>query len=435
MSRNRDIASFLGKTEAENTTNVSLGAGGGGGLDWQSTIQDSSFTAETAKGYFVNTTDGEVIVTLPSSPEAGDEIGIFDHGNNASTNSILFNPNGTLMQGLDSNSIHSISTNGQGTHIVYSVDSPGQGWVTFTAANPSDTGPIRSAVPVFDARYLAVGGGGGGGGGWGVGGGGGGAGGFDSGIFTYTPGVAYTITVGAGGAGAGEDTIATTGAQGDSGGASRIVNSVTSEDIAFCLGGGGGGGLISTNAYLPGASGASGGGGGGGVTAVTAGVDIDPNSTGNAGGAGQNDAGGGGGGAGAVGAAGVNFGAAGAGGAGLYSNIYTGVDSAYAGGGGGGTDGGAAQGAGGIGGGGAGGKDGGPNAVQGTDGRGGGGGGGNDDRGDPGLYGADGGNGVVIIRGTAAAASTTGSPTLYSFDSGGSTFYSYKFTSSGNITY
>jgi len=29
MSRNRDIASFLGKTEAENTTNISLGAGGG----------------------------------------------------------------------------------------------------------------------------------------------------------------------------------------------------------------------------------------------------------------------------------------------------------------------------------------------------------------------------------------------------------------------
>jgi len=46
MSRTRDLASILGKTEAANTTNVALGTGGGG-LDSASTIQliDSDYVS------------------------------------------------------------------------------------------------------------------------------------------------------------------------------------------------------------------------------------------------------------------------------------------------------------------------------------------------------------------------------------------------------
>ena len=47
MSRTRDLASILGKTEAANTTNVALGTGSGGGLDSASTIQliDSDYVS------------------------------------------------------------------------------------------------------------------------------------------------------------------------------------------------------------------------------------------------------------------------------------------------------------------------------------------------------------------------------------------------------
>ena len=47
------------------------GFGRSGSVNWDTTAKTSDFTAESGKGYFVNTSSGVVIVTLPASPTAG----------------------------------------------------------------------------------------------------------------------------------------------------------------------------------------------------------------------------------------------------------------------------------------------------------------------------------------------------------------------------
>ena len=44
------------------------GFGSTGGISWQTSIKTGNFTAVSNEGYFVNTTGGAVIVTLPASP-------------------------------------------------------------------------------------------------------------------------------------------------------------------------------------------------------------------------------------------------------------------------------------------------------------------------------------------------------------------------------
>ncbi len=55
------------------------GFGRTGTVDWCTTAKTSPLTAESGKGYFVNTSGGAVTVTLPSSPSAGDIVSIKDY--------------------------------------------------------------------------------------------------------------------------------------------------------------------------------------------------------------------------------------------------------------------------------------------------------------------------------------------------------------------
>ena len=55
------------------------------GTEWDSTIQTSNFTAVAGKGYFVNTTSGEITVTLPAGV-VGDEVTIQDYAGTFDTN-------------------------------------------------------------------------------------------------------------------------------------------------------------------------------------------------------------------------------------------------------------------------------------------------------------------------------------------------------------
>ena len=239
-------------------------------------------------------------------------------------------------------------------------------------------------------------------------GGGGGAGGlvYDDGL-AVTGGATYTINVGTGGVAS-----ASASAYGSNGGPSSIC--LGQEAVVAAIGGGAGG-----NSNAEKASGAAGGngGGGGGINnekhaAGGDGVSGQGNSGGVSGSNGQRFVGGGGGGAGRSGSAAANDSppSGGSGGQGFLCDI-SGISTWYAGGGGGGgTQGGTATnlgspGGGGDGGGGRGGMavpsgtvnpafD--QKAVAGTDGLGGGGGGGSDVSG---FYqGANGGNGIVIIR-------------------------------------
>ena len=405
-----------------------------GAISWDTTAKTAGFTAVAGTGYFVNTTSGAITVTLPSSPTAGDTVGIADYANTADTNNITIGRNGSNIQGVANDFI--INTEG-GTIILTYVDAT-KGWLSIDAAQASDvqqdlkfvtatggtittsgnykihtfTGPgtftvtcAGNAAGSNSVDYLVIAGGAGGGGRGG--GGGGGAGGYRESVpspaaWTASPkanpggslpvtATGYPITVGSGGAG--EDDGA--GAPGNN----SVFSTITS------AGGGGGGGGQGPFSGPPSSPGKTGGSGGGANTwpsqLIGAAGNTPPVSPpqGNPGGNGipSPQAGGGGGGAGVAGSNGTAP-IGGPGGNGVATSI-TGSSVTRGGGGGGASNFGAPSGGlGGTGGGGTGMNSPSPSgpSVGGSDGTAntGGGGGGAGQL----INGKNGGSGIVIIR-------------------------------------
>jgi len=381
-------------------------------LSWQA-VKTSSFTAAAGEGYFCNTTGGNITVTLPSSPNLGDNLQIVDYAGTFSSYYVELDPGAEKINGSTD---HKFLTGSREGASVTFTDST-QGWIATEGIN--EGAQALSPAP-YTATYLVVGGGGGSGDaetGSKYATGGGGAGGYRTGTVTFSPGVTYSATIGDGGA------VVTNGS--DSALSGTGITTVTS------TGGGRGGPKASTN------TGQSGGSGGGGSNNAAGGAGNTPStspSQGNNGGGSTsqaNTAGGGGGGASAVGATGQNSSVGGAGGAGTANSI-TGSSVTYAGGGGGGSgysgSAGSTGGSGGAGGGGNGSTGG--TGQNGTANTGGGGGGG---RGDEGTSpsGSSGGSGIVIISVPTASYSgtVTGSPTTST--SGSNTII--QFTGDGTI--
>lgn len=393
-------------------------------VDWQaSDIKTANFTAESGKGYFVNTGSGAITATLPAG-SAGAIISFQDYNNTFDSNALLIKPNGSEKINGGQGNV-SLSTEAEGITIVY-IDGT-VGWRSITEGSFSDQGSqhisatggtitesgnyrihtfnsssnfVVNSVGISPApnvvSYEVVAGGGAGGGSYG---GGGGAGGYRIGrepgdSYSTNPANApggitlsaqtYPITVGAGGSG--------------TNGSNSIFATITSA--------GGGRGRYGNGAPEVG-SGGSGGGGSGGGPGVAGSGNTPPVSPpqGSNGGGGPSCSPrygrGGGGGACVCGAAGSPT-SGGHGGNGRPNSI-TGSAVTRAGGGGGGfyTPGGtgAHNGDGGSGGGGNGSN--GTNAGgAGTANTGGGGGGSSTPNpgGHPTAHGGNGGSGVVIIR-------------------------------------
>ena len=417
------------------------GFGRTGTVDWETSIQTGTVTAATGKGYFVNTTSGEITVNLPAGA-AGSIVAVSDYASTANTNNIIIDANASEKINGDSGT-YIISTNGLAVTLVYA--DAARGWKSVTGSDADATGVIPVFIaatggnqptaggcivdtdykihkftgpgtfcvsagngPVSVTDYIVVAGGGSGATRYG---GGGGAGGFreshvvsTSGPYTASPLAAgtslpispgpYAITVGGGGAG-----VSCSGNDAGVNGSNSIFSTITSTG-----GGGGGGQPVST----------VGSGGSGGGASYTPGPSyfgagntppVSPSQgfPGGDGGAGSSSpyASGGGGGATVAGTTGLNVpvppgdsGQSGPGGDGATTSI-SGSPVAYAGGGGGGkTSAGAEQGAGGAGGGSGGGQTPGSTTTAGTVNTGGGSGGG---YAYPGSSGA-GGSGIVYIR-------------------------------------
>ena len=393
------------------------GTATGFGIEWQSTIKTSAFTAVAGEGYFCNTTSSAFTVTLPGSASAGDTIQIVDYAGTFATNNITLTSSLNI-EGSTNDKI--LTTNREGVTITYADAT--QGWVATSGVNSGD----QAIDPItYSADFLVIAGGGSGAtstsAGNSEGGGGGGAGGYRTSTQSLSLGTVYTITVGDGGA-----SFTTGNTIGNNGSNSSISGSGLTTITST---GGGGGGNTGTD----GRNGGSGGGGGASPSPFSAGGSGNTPSTspsqGNDGGAGSDNANtGGGGGAGAVGGtrSGNN---SGDGGNGTASSI-TGSSVTRAGGGGGGQYHTALCGSGGTGGGGDG------NGVStpgGNSGNGtantGSGGGGNSFGGQ--LVGA-GGKGVVILSVPTASYSgtTSGSPTVTT--SGSNTIM--QFNGSGSYT-
>ena len=401
-----------------------------GSVTWDTTVKTSGFTAVSGNGYFCNTTSAAFTVTLPSSPSAGDIVGIKDYLNTADTNNITIGRNSSNIQGEAADFV--ISTEGRSVFLVY-VDAT-KGWlvtsssqasdiaspqfVTATGGTITESGDFKihtftspgtfcvsnagNACGSTSVDYMVVAGGGGGGAGEGspgtnsANGGGAGAGGYRessgaaSGCYSRSPlgacvsalpvsATGYPITVGAGGA-AGPQNPLHTGLQGSN----SIFSSITST-------GGGFGGRGNSTAG-PGGSGGSVGGACGTGTAGTGNTPPVSPPQGQSGATNPSNsppyAGSGGGGATAAGSQGSG-GNAGNGGAGATSSINA-TPTGRAGGGGGGKNTGTASSDQGFGGGFSGST---PNSNGDTN-TGGGGGGANGNT----ITGGAGGSGVVIIR-------------------------------------
>ena len=412
---------------------AAVAAGREGTVDWDTSIHTSTVTAESGKGYFVNTTGGGVTVNLPAA-SVGDIVGIKDYAGTFQTNACTIAPNGSENIGGASASDPTLEVEGESVLLVYADAT--QGWLatqqsvtasptgsenflTATGGTPCAgatcgdykvhkfTGPGTFCVSeIGDAAnnvvsYLVVAGGGGGASVPNVNSGGpGGAGGFreyKSPVDSYTaspldgnPGgtsitvtaVPYSITVGGGGA----TSSSTVGVQGSTSTFSTIDSA----------GGGKGGAMYPSSPAIVGGSGGSGGGTGGGRTGDAGGSGNTPPTTppqGQNGGpnaptGADNSSGGGGGAGGAGGASGGTTG--GTGGAHVNTSV-SGADTEYSGGSGGA---GYPSCAGTPGGGGAGqAHDSGQSAAAGTANTGGSGGGAFS-----GNSGGAGGSGIVIIR-------------------------------------
>ena len=320
------------------------GFGRTGSVDWQTgSVKTSNFTAANGEGYFVNTTSGEVTMSLPAGV-AGYIVSVQDYANTFDSNKMIISPNGSDNINGGNGNVE-LNTEGEGLTLVY-VDST-QGWRSIQDSSFADvgatlvsaTGGTESTVGNYKIHtftssgnfvvsstgplsYMVLAGGGGGGGSepgfWT--GGGGGAGGFresKSPIDSYTasPTAAtggitvtaqtYPITVGAGG---GPGTNANPGDNATRGGTGSpsIFSTITSA-------GGGGGGKTDGRTNPPGpqipakvgqAGGSGSGAGGGGGEAGGAGntPPVSP-SQGNAGAAGSGPSAGVGGGGGGAGSA------------------------------------------------------------------------------------------------------------------------------------
>jgi hypothetical protein len=181
-------------------------------INWQTgDIKTASFTASANEGYFLNTTSGQITVTLPASPSAGDVVAVKDYADTFDTNKAILNANGNKIQGSTTN--FDITVEGTAAILLY-VDST-KGWLLVDQSKAADisenqtfivaTGGTIATCGDFKTHtftspgtftvcsignpaggpnavdYLVVAGGGGGGGSpspAGNGGGGGGAGGF-----------------------------------------------------------------------------------------------------------------------------------------------------------------------------------------------------------------------------------------------------------------
>jgi hypothetical protein len=347
----------------------------GAGIDWNTTIRTATFSADTGKGYIVNTTSSEVTVNLPAGIP-GSIVAIQDYAGTFDNNKLIISSNGSeAIQGSTTVDGQCVVENAT-VYLLYQDST--QGWTSQDISLiPQDT----------TVNYLVVAGGGGGAGGTGsTGGGGGGAGGYRTNYngtaLTLSLATPYLVTIGSGGnGGPASSTLASNG------------NDSVFHNITSTKGGGG-------SAYSSGTAGSGGSGGGGsyyssGSPVSDKGLGNTPSTTpsqGNNGGIGENSAsngGGGGGGASSVGAAASNGG--GNGGTGT-SNSITGSALFYAGGGGGGSSTGSYSG-------GAGGSSvGGDGTIFATGGnatanRGGGGGG----AGTP-YVGGNGGSGIVVLK-------------------------------------
>jgi hypothetical protein len=102
------------------------GFGATGAVNWQTTKKTANFTASSGEGYFCDTAAvGSFTLTLPSSPSAGDIVGLKDYNGNFATANLIIGRGGSNLDGNAGDK--TLSTDNLSLTLVY-VDAT-QGWV------------------------------------------------------------------------------------------------------------------------------------------------------------------------------------------------------------------------------------------------------------------------------------------------------------------
>ena len=123
-----------------------------GGLDWSTAVvTGSTVTVEAGRGYFINTTSNACTVTLPASPEVGDQIVLADYARTWATNAVTLDSNGNNFQGEADTYTVDYDTVGQSLNIVY-ADST-KGWLPVS----DDAVAITDFVPTIQRAIFAFG--------------------------------------------------------------------------------------------------------------------------------------------------------------------------------------------------------------------------------------------------------------------------------------
>ena len=146
-------AADAGNIISQSGTTVTLGASGDtitlasgasqtgfgrtGTVNWDTaSIKTTGFTAVSGNGYFCNTTSGQFTLTLPTSPTAGDIVGLKDYGNTFDTNKLTIGRGGSNIEGEASDV--SVTVEGQAVALVYADGT--QGWKITTQGKKADVG-------------------------------------------------------------------------------------------------------------------------------------------------------------------------------------------------------------------------------------------------------------------------------------------------------
>jgi len=126
-------------------------AAAAGGLKWESVVTASTVTVESNRGYFVNTTSNACTVTLPASPDIGDQVILLDYARTWDTNAITIDSNGNNFQGQADTYTVDYDTEGQGINIVYSGST--NGWIP----NSDIANALTPAAPETQQGIMAFG--------------------------------------------------------------------------------------------------------------------------------------------------------------------------------------------------------------------------------------------------------------------------------------
>jgi len=279
-----------------NNQGTATNFGATGSASWTTTVKTGDFAAVAGEGYFVDTSSGEVDVTLPAGT-AGAVVAFADYAKNFGTNNVVLIQNGSDKIG-GSTTNAKLNVDGLAATLIF-IDST-KGWIVTDDGNQSvaETNPFMVAtggtvtcsgnckIHTFtgpgtfcvskvatcaannQVSYLVVGGGGG------AGGGGAGAGGFREDKSPVTPytssplegagpitvtATGFPITVGAAGAVGSPDTRQSPGGNGGT----STFSTITSAGGGFGGGGGQVPGAGQPSTPVPQAAGGPGGSGGG----------------------------------------------------------------------------------------------------------------------------------------------------------------------------